>query len=114
MSKNEKRQNKKPVFQEDILEYQAFLQENQKNVNLLLNKFLRFSMLTGPSLVLLIRLGIFQNISYTMCIVVTIFSLLITCLHYVLIKHEGNTILAAVMAFLALDSLLIMMNSAHI
>ena len=30
MSKNEKRQNKKPVFQEDILEYQAFLQENQK------------------------------------------------------------------------------------
>ena len=44
----------------------------------------------------------------------TFLSLLITCLHYALIKHEGNTILAAVIAFLALDSLLIVMNSAHI
>lgn len=114
MSTNGKQQDKKPVFQADSLEYQAFLKENQKNVNLLLNKFLRFSILTGPMLVLLLRLGIFQNISYTMCIVVTILSLLITCLHYVLIKHEGNTILAAVIAFLALDSLLIVMNSAHI
>lgn len=114
MSKNEKRQNKKPIFQEDILEYQAFLKENQKNVNLLLNKFLRFSILTGPLLVLLVRLGIFQNISYTMCIVVTVLSLLITCLHYALIKHEGNTLLTAVIAFLALDGMLIVMNSAHI
>ena len=30
MSTSEKRQIKKPVFQEDTLEYQTFLKENQK------------------------------------------------------------------------------------
>ncbi|MBR5108804.1 MAG: GGDEF domain-containing protein [Clostridia bacterium] len=114
MSTNGKRRTKKTFFQADILDYQTFLAENQKNVNLLLNRYLRISIITGPLLMLAVRLGIFQGISYTMCILLTLLFLLLCCIHYALIRREGNAVLAAVIAFLALDSLLLMMNSAHI
>ena len=61
MSTKDKHRNKKTLYQADTMDYQSFLKENQKNVNLLLNKFLRFSILTGPLLVLLLRLGIFRT-----------------------------------------------------
>ncbi len=83
-------------------------------MNLLLNKFLRFSILIGPLLMLAIRLGIFHSVTYSLCIVVSLLVLALCCVHYVMIQRGGNTVRAAVIAFLAMDSLLILMNSAHI
>ena len=105
---------KNSVFQSGITDYEAFLKENQRKVNLMLNKFLRFSILIGPLLMLAIRFGIFHSVSYTSCIVVSLLVLSLSCIHYVLIQKEGNTTRAAVIAFLAVDTLLILMNSAHI
>ena len=114
MNENEKRLNSKMISQTDVMDYQAFLKENQRKVNLILNKFLRFAVLTGPLLMLLIRLGIFHSVTYTSCITITVLFLLLSMIHYALIRGERNYTLAAVVAFLAIDMLLILMNSAHI
>lgn len=102
------------VLKAEVSDYQTFLKENQRKTNLLLNKFLRFSILIGPLLMLAIRLGIFHSVTYTSCLIVSVLVLLLSALHYVLIKKEGNTMRAAFIAFLAVDLLLVMMNSAHI
>ncbi len=102
------------IFESGITDYEAFLKENQKKVNLVLNKFLWFSILIGPVLMLAIRIGIFHSVTYTSCIVVSLLVLSLSCIHYALTRREGNTVRAAVIAFLAIDSLLILMNSAHI
>ncbi len=109
-----KRRNDESIIQSGITDYKTFLTENQKRINLILNKFLRFSILIGPLLMLAIRFGIFHSVTYASCIVVSLLVLSLSCVHYVLIRREGNTARAAVLAFLAIDSLLILMNSAHI
>ncbi|MBR3019484.1 MAG: GGDEF domain-containing protein [Clostridia bacterium] len=102
------------VIRAEVSDYQTFLKENQRKTNLLLNKFLRFSILIGPLLMLAIRLGIFHSVTYTSCLIVSALVLLLSCIHYALIKREGNTLRAAFIAFQAIDLVLILMNSAHI
>ena len=114
MSKDDRYRNDRSVLQSGITDYEAFLAENQRKINLLLNKILRCSILIGPMLMLAIRSGIFHSVSYATCIVVSLLLVALSCIHYVLISREGNTIRAAVIAFLTVDILLILMNSAHI
>lgn len=54
-------------FRSEISDYQTFLKANQRKTNLLLNKFLGFSVLIGPLLMLAIRAGIFHSVTYTSC-----------------------------------------------
>ena len=114
MDSRKKQRNEKSIFQEGIMDYETFLAENQKKVNLLLNKFLWLSILVGPLLMLAIRAGIFHSVTYQTCITVSLLQLALSCVHYVMITKSGNTARAAFIAFLAVDVLLILMNSAHI
>ena len=98
----------------EITDYSTFLNENHKRINRLLNLFLRFSILIGPVLMLLIRLGVFHSVTYTTCIVVSVLLIVLSAFHYVLTRRDGNAVPAAIVAFLAIDLMLILMNSAHI
>ena len=109
-----KHNNVEVEFRSHITDYETFLAANQKRVNLLLNKILWAATLIGPMLMLALCLGIFHSVSYTSCIVVTLLVLALSCVHRVLISREGHTMRAAVIAFLAMDCLLVLMNSAHI
>ena len=102
------------MIRSEISDFEAFRKENQRKTNLLLNKFLRFSILIGPLLMLSIRLGIFHSVSYWSCLIVSLLVLGLSWIHYLLIKREGNTLRAAFIAFLTVDLVLILMNSAHI
>ena len=63
MSRAANHRNEKSIFQSGITDYEAFLKENQRKINLMLNKFLRFSILIGPLLMLAIRFGIFHSVT---------------------------------------------------
>lgn len=102
------------AYRSGITDYETFLAANQKRVNQILNKFLWCTIVFGPLMMLAIRLGIFHSVTYSTCIVVTLLDLALCCVHYVLIQRGDNTRRAAVIAFLAIDILLILMNSAHI
>lgn len=112
--RKDRRVDDEAEFRAHITDYETFLATNQKRVNLLLNRILWASMLIGPMLMLALRLGIFHSVTYTSCIVVTLLVLALSCVHYVLINKDGHTMRAAVIAFLAMDCLLVLMNSAHI
>ncbi len=101
-------------FQTEIVDYDSFVEVNQKKVNLMLNKFLRVSILVGPMLMVAIKLGIFHSVSYATCIIVSVLLLLLSGIHYYLVQHSKKNMYAPVIAFLALDVLLVLMNSAHI
>ena len=98
----------------EITDYSTFLNENHKRINRLLNLFLRFSILIGPVLMLLIRLGVFHSVTYATCIVVSVLLIVLSAFHYALTRRDGNAVPAAIVAFLAIDLMLILMNSAHI
>ena len=52
--------------------------------------------------------------TYATCIVVSVLLIVLSAFHYALTRRDGNTIPAAIVAFLAIDLILILMNSAHI
>ena len=104
----------KSIFPDGIKDYETFRSENQKKINLLLNRFMRFSILIGPLMVIAIAFDIFHSVTYTSCILVTLLVALLSGIHYYMIRKNINSVSAAVIAFLALDTLLILMNSAHI
>ena len=109
-----RRQHDDMLFQSGVMDYETFLAANQRRVNRILNKFLWFAILIGPLLMVALRAGIFHSVSYSMCIIVSLLVLALSCVHYALVSREGTTLKAAVIAFLAIDSLLVLMNSAHI
>ena len=102
------------LFQSGVMDYGTFLAANQRRINHILNKFLWFTILIGPLLMVAIRAGIFHSVTYSTCIIVSLLVLALSCIHYVLISREGHTVRAAVIAFLTIDCLLVLMNSAHI
>lgn len=109
-----KRRDDEAEFRSHITDYETFLAANQRRVNLLLNKFLWAATLIGPLLMLALRLGVFHSVTYTTCIIVSLLVLALSCVHWVLISRKGYTMRAAVIAFFAMDCLLVLMNSAHI
>ena len=114
MRRIKKNRDDRLLLQTGVTDYEAFLRANQRRINLMLNRFLRFSILIGPLLMLLIRVGVFHSVTYTSCAVVSLFVAVLSWIHHILTKREGNTTRAAVIAFLAMDMLLLLMNSAHI
>ena len=52
-------------FRSEISDYHTFLKANQRKTNLLLNKFLRFSILIGPLVMLAIRAGVGFSQAYS-------------------------------------------------
>lgn len=114
MKTTDKSAKERPVIQTEAMDYEVFLAENQKRINLLLNKFLWFSVLVGPALMLAIRFGIFHSVTYQTCIQVSLLLVVLSAIHYLMIRRGMNTTTGAVIAFFAIDILLILMNSAHI
>ncbi|MCR4891542.1 MAG: GGDEF domain-containing protein [Lachnospiraceae bacterium] len=95
-------------------DFNEFLFENRTKVNRSLNTTIWFCILTGPFLALGIAGGIFKDIQYSICILISLYCLVIACMHrFVVIKWPSSRV-TSVFSLLALNVLLLLMAYAHI
>ncbi len=98
----------------DMTEYDAFLHDNRIKVNGYLNKVLWFFALTGPAIALGIRGGVFRDITYTTCILISVVILVMSVIHLLLTKQYPASTVTCVFALTTLDVLIAYMSCAHV
>ncbi|MBR1876530.1 MAG: hypothetical protein IJ805_05445, partial [Lachnospiraceae bacterium] len=76
------------MFTDDRLkDYDQFITENRKKINKYLNIILACFTATGPVIALGVRTGIFEDISYGTCVGISAVVLIMSIIHYLLIKY---------------------------
>ena len=94
--------------------YEEFLSENRKRVNVLLNNILWFSIFAGPLIALGIFFHLFEDISYSICIYVSVYMLAVAAIHLLMLKKWPGSLATSILALLALNLLLVIMSIANI
>ena len=95
-------------------EYNDFLTDNRKKVNGYLNKVLWFFVLTGPAIAFGIMGGIFHDITYTTCVSISVVVIVMSSVHYVLLKKFPSKTFTCIFALTALDALIVYMSYSHV
>lgn len=95
-------------------EYREFLENNRRKVNKNLNKTLWLFILTGPAIALGIFLGIFPDIPYTTCIVISAGMAVMSLIHLLLMLRFPLSTGTCIFALAALNLLLVYMCSSHV
>ena len=94
--------------------YEDFLSENRKRVNVLLNNVLWLSVLVGPAIALGIRLGLFDDLEYSICFYLTIYMMAVAVIHLFVLRKWPNSLATSIIALLAIDFLLFILTNAFI
>ena len=95
-------------------EYNDFLRDNRVKVNGYLNRVLWLFALAGPAIAAGIKGGIFLDISYLTCVNISVVILLMSLIHYLLLKNHPSRTLTCLFALTVLDILLAYMSYSHV
>ncbi len=106
---------KQIISRGNVANFDEFLTENRKAINKQFAVALRVLVLVGPILAVMIKLGMFVvGVSYNAAIYITIYVLVLTILHGLLLRRHADSILASLIALLALEGLLLLVDSTHL
>lgn len=97
-----------------IVTFEEFITEHRRRVSISLNKVLWACIAAGPFILVAVLLGLFKNVSIWAGPVVGVALLAIAFLHKQLINKNVNIIVTSIIAFLALDCLLVFMDNIHL
>ena len=95
-------------------EYKEFILQNRIIVNKYLNYVLWFFIATGPAIAIGVKTGAFADISYTTCIIISAVMLLVSLLHFLIMKWKPGDLVTSIIALAALDVLIAYMNYSHV
>lgn len=94
--------------------YESFLSENRVRINTYLNWALWFCALTGPAIAIGIFFGVFTNVTYVTCIILTILIVILALIHKFFVRRYPDAIITSIYSFFVLNILLIYMLDYHI
>lgn len=103
----------KPHLKSTAGSFEEFLQENRKKTNQILNTVLWSCTITGPAISIGIALGLFKNLSYFTCILVSILLIAMASFHKLLCKIKPSSFVTSMFAFASLDVLIVHMSLMH-
>ena len=94
--------------------YSEFLLENRVTVNRYLNRVLWFFALTGPAIASGIKTGIFPDITYTTCWVISLSMILMSSVHMFLRRRIPSSTFTCLFSLTALSFLILYMSYSHV
>ena len=97
-----------------MLTYEEFLAEHRRKISVRMNKVLWACIAVGPFILVAVLLGLFKNVSLWAGPIVSIAMALIALIHKQLIKRNVNIVVTSIIAFMALDCLLVFMDNIHL
>lgn len=99
---------------EKIQSYKEFVDETRVRTNYALNRILWYFLITGPAVALGIWGGMFKEIVFKSCIVITVVILALAFTHLMICKKNAKSKLASIFAIISLDILLVYMANSHV
>ena len=99
---------------ENTKSFSDFLNDTRKKANRLLNRLLWFCVLAGPAIALEIGRGVFFEITYATCALISGVMLLLAVFHYLMLKKWPYFYGTSIFAILAMNLLLVYIETMHI
>ncbi len=95
-------------------DFESFLVENRNKINQSFNNILWICIAAGPLIAIAVYFKVFAGVTYLTALLVSLFMLSLALIHKALIKRRVASFVTCIVAFLAIDCLLIVMDSAHL
>ena len=94
--------------------YDRFLHENRIKINHYLNIVLLCFTAAGPAIAFGIYAGVFPDVGYMTCVNISMTLLLLSVVHFILMKFIPGSVATSVFALVALNLLLVYMFCSHV
>ncbi|MCR5800316.1 MAG: GGDEF domain-containing protein [Lachnospiraceae bacterium] len=95
-------------------EYQEFIRQNRTWINKRLNRALWFVIFTGPAIALGVKGGMYKDISYSTCAIISGVLILIALIHFLILKLKKDSLVTSILALTALEGLIAFMAFSHV
>ena len=97
-----------------VTTYAEFLSDHRQKVSRRLNKVLWACILTGPFILAAVLLGLFKNVSLWAAPIIAAVLFVVALVHKRLIERQVNVVITSLIAFVAIDCLLVFMDNSHL
>lgn len=104
----------KIINQGKVSNFDEFLTENRKAINKQFAVAMRILVLLGPIIAIMVKLNMFMGVTFNAAIYITVYVLVLTIIQNILLHRHEDSILASLVTLLALEGLLLVVNSAHL
>ena len=94
--------------------YQEFVVSNRAKINRYLNTVLWLFIITGPAIALGVMTGVFRNIDYGTCLIISLLVAALAAIHLVMAKAMPDSIVTSAFALTALDAIIVYMTFGHV
>ncbi len=98
----------------EVTDYESFLVNNRATINIYLNKALWFCVLTGPAIAIGVAFGVFKDVTYTTCFLLSFLTIILSMIHMLLLKQFPDSEITSVYSLLVLNAILVYMAFSHI
>ncbi len=95
-------------------EYEKFLKANRIKVNKYINKVLWFFILAGPAIALAIKFGLFSEVKYITCIIISVILAVLASFHLFLCKKFPGQAITFLFALTTLDAIILYMSCHNV
>jgi len=95
-------------------DFEQFLRTNRNKVDRSLNVILWLSVSVGPGIALGLLGGVFKNISYSVCIGISVAMLILSIIDRILLKKMPYSFVPGIFALVGMEVLVCFMNDSHI
>ena len=97
-----------------MADYDEFLTENRKAINKQFSHAMSILVIVGPLIAIMVKLRMFMGVTFQAAIYITLYVLVLAIIHKILLHRHQGSLLASLIALLALEGLLLVINSAHL
>ena len=97
-----------------VSNFDEFLTENRKNINKQYANAMRILVFLGPIIAIMVKLNMFIGVTFNAAIYITVYVLVLTIIHNILLRRHEDSILASLITLLAWEGLLLVINSTHL
>ena len=104
----------KLIANSNISDFDSFLDENRRMINGQFNKVMLVCILAGPFIAVAVRFKIFHDVEYTTALFISVFMCTLAFIHRYLLKKHATSMFTGLLALVAIDVLLVVMDSAHL
>ncbi len=102
------------ITQGKIANYDEFLTENRKTINRQFAVAMRVLVFLGPVIAIMVKLNMFMGVTFNAAIYITVYVLVLTIIHNILMRRHEDSIYASLLTLLAWEGLLLVINSSHL
>lgn len=99
---------------ENLQSYEEFVKATRIRTNFTLNRILWYFLVTGPAVALGIRSGLFVEIKYQSCVIISFIILMLATTHMVLCQKNPASKVTSIFALVSLNLLIVYMANAHL